>query len=85
MSIGYLLPGPVKLCRAVSGRIKRMSDEHYVVMTVECPHCKTKQKVHVNARTGASQMVDQAVTCLRCANHFSVMLPDRIIRGPFPT
>ena len=38
-----------------------MADEHYIVMTVECPHCKTKQKVHVAARTGVGQMGDQTI------------------------
>ena len=61
-----------------------MAGERYVVMTVECPRCKTKQKVHVNARTGISQMGDQAIPCLKCDNHFDVMVPDKIIRGPFP-
>jgi hypothetical protein len=27
-----------------------MTDERYVVMTVECEHCKAKQKVHVAVR-----------------------------------
>jgi hypothetical protein len=65
--------------------LSEMPDTHYIVTTVECSHCKTKQKVHVNARTGASQMGEQAVLCLRCNRSFMVMLPDKIIRGPFPT
>ena len=62
-----------------------MADDRYVVMTVECPRCKTKQKVHVAARTGFAQMGDQTIQCLRCDDHFKVTVPDRIIRGPFPT
>jgi hypothetical protein len=61
-----------------------MADDRYVIMTVECPRCKTKQKVHVAARTGFSQMGDQTIQCLRCDDHFKVTVPDRIIRGPFP-
>jgi hypothetical protein len=61
-----------------------MADDRYVVMTVECSRCKTKQKVHLNARTGISQMADQTVICLQCDNPFKVMLTDMIIRGPFP-
>jgi hypothetical protein len=61
-----------------------MGDERYVVMTVECSHCKTKQKVHIHARTGASQMGNEIVVCIQCENPFKVMLPDKIIRGPFP-
>jgi len=33
-----------------------MPDDHFVIMTVECPRCKTKQRVHVAARTGFAQM-----------------------------
>jgi hypothetical protein len=61
-----------------------MADDRYVIMTVECPRCKTKQKVHVAARTGFAQMGDQTIQCLRCDDHFKVTVPDRIIRGPFP-
>ena len=61
-----------------------MADERYVVMTVECSRCKTKQKVHVAARAGFAQMGDQTIRCIRCNTHFKVTVPDRIIRGPFP-
>jgi phage FluMu protein Com len=61
-----------------------MADERYVVMTVECPRCKTKQKIHVATRTGFAQMGDQPIRCIRCNTHFKVTVPDRIIRGPFP-
>ena len=43
-----------------------MADKPYVVMTVECQHCKTKQKVHVAARTGFAQMGDQTIQCIMC-------------------
>jgi hypothetical protein len=33
-----------------------MADEHFVVMTVECQHCKTKQKVHIAASTDGAQV-----------------------------
>jgi hypothetical protein len=62
-----------------------MADDRYVVMTVECQHCKTKQKVHVAVRTGFAQMGDQMIQCIRCDKHFVATVPDRIIRGPFPT
>ena len=61
-----------------------MTDEHYVVMTVECQYCKTKQKVHVAARTGGAQTGGQTIQCINCDNHFKVTIPDRIVRGPFP-
>jgi hypothetical protein len=58
--------------------------ERYVVMTAECPHCKTKQKVHVAARTGFAQMGEQLIACIKCKKYFDVMFPDSIIGGPFP-
>ena len=61
-----------------------MAEDRYLVMTVQCSRCKTKQKVHVNARTGLAQMSNQMVLCLLCNNPFKMMLPDKIIRGPFP-
>jgi hypothetical protein len=61
-----------------------MADERYVVMSVECQYCKTKQKVHVAARTGFAQMSDQAIQCIRCNNHFRITVPDRVVGGPFP-
>ena len=61
-----------------------MADQLYVVMTMECQHCKTKQKVHVAARTEFAQMGNQTIQCIMCNNHFKVTVPDRIVGGPFP-
>jgi predicted Zn finger-like uncharacterized protein len=61
-----------------------VANEHYVVMTVECPSCKTKQKVHVSTSIGGAQMSDQTIPCLNCNIYFKVAVPDKIIRGPFP-
>ena len=59
-------------------------NEHYIVMTVECPRCKTKQKVHVSTSIGGAQKGDQIIPCLICNGLFKATVPDRIIRGPFP-
>jgi DNA-directed RNA polymerase subunit M/transcription elongation factor TFIIS len=61
-----------------------MAEERFVVITLECPRCKTKQKVHVNTRTGFAQMGGQTIQCIRCDNYFKVTVPDRIVGGPFP-
>ena len=55
----------------------------YVVMTVSCGHCQQEQLVHVLAGTGAWSTAHQSVDCLRCGQHFEVILPDAIIGGPF--
>ena len=61
-----------------------VADEHYIVMTVECPTCKTKQKIHVAFTVGGAQISGQTVLCLNCTNHFKANVPDKILRGPFP-
>ena len=61
-----------------------MADEHYIVMTVECLRCKTKQKIHVAARSRFAQMGSQTIPCIKCEKDFDVMVPDKILRGPFP-
>lgn len=56
----------------------------YVVVTVECTRCKRKQRVHVAAKTGFARMGDQTIACLNCRYHFVVLVPDKIVGGPFP-
>jgi hypothetical protein len=60
-----------------------MADDRYVVMTVECSHCKTKQNVHVAARIGIVPVGNQMIQCIKCKKDFEVMAPDRIVGGPF--
>lgn len=60
-----------------------MKIKEYVVMTVECPRCKTKQKVHVAARNGA-QSDGERIPCLNCDHSFKIAVSDRIVAGPFP-
>lgn len=55
----------------------------FVVMTIECPHCNTQQKVHV-VNLGPGHMPNQYVFCINCDNEFDVTLPDKIVGGPFP-
>jgi len=61
-----------------------MTDIPYIVVTVECLRCKTKQKVHVAVHPGPAQADGQTVPCIRCNLHFNVTVPDKVIRGPFP-
>jgi hypothetical protein len=59
-----------------------MKAKQYIVMSVECPRCKTKQKVHV-ARDGARKKGDR-IPCIQCDNRFKPSVADRIVGGPFP-
>ena len=61
-----------------------MADEHIIVMMVQCPRCKTEQKIHVAFRAGFGQMGDETIHCLKCDNRFRVTVPDNIVDGPFP-
>jgi hypothetical protein len=62
-----------------------MTDTDYVVMTVKCPRCRTKQKVHVAVSTGSKAKVgDQTILCIQYDNSFKVTLPDRILHGLLP-
>jgi hypothetical protein len=61
-----------------------MSNQLYIVKTVECTRCRTKQKIHVAARPGPTVMGDPRISCIKCDLHFKVSVPDRIVAGPFP-
>jgi hypothetical protein len=56
----------------------------YVVMAVACTHCREKQRVHVAARPGFNGPGAQTVACIKCEGDFDVMVPDKIVGGPFP-
>ena len=60
-----------------------MADKPYVVMTVECQHCKTKQKVHVATPAGLALTGGQTIQCIKCDIQFKVSFSGKIIRGPF--
>jgi predicted Zn finger-like uncharacterized protein len=60
-----------------------MSNERVAKYPVECPHCKTKQVVHV-AASGAAQVGRQTIQCIGCDHHFVVPFTDKIVGGPFP-
>jgi transcription elongation factor Elf1 len=55
----------------------------YVPIPLTCPHCQAKQTIQIVAQTGFGQMVDQTVTCKKCDEMFNVMVPAKIIDGPF--
>src|SRR5260370_41757165 len=47
-----------------------------------CGNCQQEQRVHVQVGTGTWSTAHQSIECLRCGQHFEVMLPDAIIGGP---
>jgi DNA-directed RNA polymerase subunit M/transcription elongation factor TFIIS len=61
-----------------------VTDQGFATMTVECQHCKAKQKVLVVVRARSAQMGKQTIVCIKCKENFEVMVPDRIVGGPLP-
>lgn len=72
------------VARSVGESQRPVTSDHYIVMMVECPTCKTKQKVHVAVTVGGAQTGNQTIPCINCNNHFKVAVPDKIFRGLFP-
>lgn len=52
-------------------------------MTIECPHCKVRQNIHVAVRSGLTQKERQYISCVNCHSEFDVTVPDKIVGGPF--
>jgi hypothetical protein len=61
-----------------------MTDQSFIVVTVECANCNTKQNLHVAARISAGAMVEQTITCIKSEKDFDVRTPNSILAGPFP-
>src|SRR5579863_5463256 len=59
-------------------------EKPYMVVALQCPRCKTPQKVHIDARPGFKQAGGDRVTCINCDHHFKLTIPEKIIGGPFP-
>ena len=49
-------------------------------ISIECPHCKVSQKVHVAVRAGQKER--QYVPCINCHSEFDVKA-GKIVGGPF--
>jgi Zn ribbon nucleic-acid-binding protein len=58
--------------------------KRFIVITVECPRCKVRQKIHIAARPGPTLVAAEMVRCLNCDHHFETSVPDKIVAGPFP-
>jgi DNA-binding NarL/FixJ family response regulator len=52
-------------------------------MTIECPHCKVRQKVQVSKHKTFAEKQRQYISCINCHNEFDVKVADRIVAGPF--
>ena len=52
-------------------------------MTIECPHCKVRQNIHVAVSPGFAQKGSQYMSCVNCRSEFDVKVPDKIVGGPF--
>jgi YesN/AraC family two-component response regulator len=52
-------------------------------MTIECPRCKVRQRIHVAVGSGLAQKERQYISCLNCQSEFDVNVRDQIVGGPF--
>jgi hypothetical protein len=59
-------------------------NNRFIVIPVECPRCKVRQKVHVAARPDTKLIIDKTIQCLNCGNYFKANISDKIVAGPFP-
>ena len=50
--------------------------------TIECPHCKVRQNIHVAVRQGSAQKERQYISCINCRSEFDVKA-GKIVGGPF--
>jgi DNA-directed RNA polymerase subunit M/transcription elongation factor TFIIS len=62
----------------------QLQEVHQVAVSLECPRCHTKQAAYVKPQHGFDQMSNpQMVVCAGCHNEFQILIPDRVIDGPF--
>jgi hypothetical protein len=51
--------------------------------TIECPHCKVRQNIHVAVQRGPAKKERQYISCINCHTEFDVSVPNKIVAGPF--
>jgi DNA-binding NarL/FixJ family response regulator len=74
------------VCKSEAGKeliptLERVAGITANEMTVECPHCKVRQNIHVDVRT-AAQKERQYISCVNCHSEFDVKA-NKIVGGPF--
>jgi len=64
--------------------LQRVAGITAVERTIECPHCKVRQKIQI-AEQGpeSSKTKRQYVSCINCKSEFDLKLPHKIVGGPF--
>jgi DNA-binding NarL/FixJ family response regulator len=51
--------------------------------TIECPHCKVRQNIHVAVQRRPAKKERQYISCINCRTEFDVSVADKIVGGPF--
>jgi DNA-binding NarL/FixJ family response regulator len=74
------------VCKSEAGKeliptLERVAGITANEMTIECPHCKVNQKVHIAIRAAATKE-RQYVSCVNCRSEFDVKA-GKIVGGPF--
>ena len=53
-------------------------------ITIECPHCRVRQKVHVAAPSAFAKKERQYISCINCHSEFDAKVGHKkIVGGPF--
>jgi hypothetical protein len=73
-----------KIVASMRNGSARFSKKPYVVLGLQCPCCKTPQKVQVAVHIGVGNVGGERISCISCDHHFKVTIPEKIIREPFP-
>jgi hypothetical protein len=63
----------------------KISGTRFVVKTIECPECKTEQRIHVAAQTAPHHSASQYLWCINCESELELKSREKIVGGPFPT
>ena len=73
------------VCKSEAGKeliptLERVAGITANEISIECPHCKVRQKVHVAVRAGQKER--QYLSCINCDSEFD-MKAGKIVGGPF--
>jgi YesN/AraC family two-component response regulator len=73
------------VCKSEAGKeliptLERVAGITANEITVECPHCKVRQNIHVDVRTATKER--QYISCVNCHSEFDVKA-NKIVGGPF--
>jgi phage FluMu protein Com len=73
-----------KAVSVMTNALVRSGKKLYIELVVQCPRCKTLQRIHVAAHPALGRTSGDRIGCINCNHHFKLLGVNKIIRGPFP-